>query len=267
MVFVKPNNIWINPQPIVIPDVIINPTIPTIVKQTTIIKETTPWKAKKAGINGSHVFLIVDESGSMSGLKKDTIGGINHFIKEQAKDKIATKITIVKFESDHVRIPVDGIPANEVGNFTDYHPAGGTNLLDAVGVVMEKINNLLSQKSKNERPSIFVQIITDGEENSSQNYNRDQIKKMINSAEKQDWIISYVGANVDSFAQSASLGLSSYGVSNYSVNNTMGTYSAMASSVKRTKSMRSMNMGYSDIQAATASMYNEDETKAMNKKA
>lgn len=228
-------------------------------------KTPEKFKPKKAGTKNSIIFLVVDESGSMSGLTQDTIGGINTLITEQAKDTIPTNLTIVKFEGGNIRVPIENVNVKSIKNFSDYRPAGGTNLLDAIGFTLNKINEILTKTHKEDRPSVFVQIITDGYENSSRKFSRSEIAEMIKDCEKADWIIGYVGANVDAFAESSSLGISSFASSGYNAHNTSDTYSVLSSSLNRTKGMRGLGMNYVDIQASVgASMYTDEEIATMN---
>jgi Mg-chelatase subunit ChlD len=221
-----------------------------------------PFKAKKAGTNGFHYFLLLDESGSMSDLTKDTIGGVNTLIKSQAKDNDGTKITVIKFEGGNILTPIDGVQATSLGEFRDYSPRGGTNLLDAVGYTIEKANALLATKSrKRDRPSIFIQIITDGQENQSRKFNRERIKEMLQSCEKADWIVSYVGANVDSFSEAHSIGINTAAVSNYSTSKTASTYQSMSSSLSRMKSLRSSGITGQAIYESNAVYTDAEKTE------
>lgn len=243
-----------------------SPIVQTTLINTNIINNsvvpTDPFKAKKAGTNGNHYFLILDESGSMSNLTKDTIGGVNTLIKKQIEDNDGTKMTIIKFEGGQVRIPVDNMPVEEIGEFKDYRPLGGTNLLDAIGVTLEKVNSYLKNMKKKERPSIFIQIITDGAENISRKFNKNTIKSMIESATSSDWIISYVGANVDSFSEAGAIGIHSSAISNYNVGATVDTYTALASSSSRMKNLRSYGATAQAIYSSGV-VYNDEEKKLM----
>lgn len=238
------------------------PNIQTTVQTTVAIApETKKFKAKKAGTKGFHCFLVLDESGSMSSLKNDTIGGVNSYIKKQAEDNDGTNITIVKFEGGQIRVPVKGVPATKMGNFTDYQPAGGTNLLDAVGTTLNMANDLLKSFKKADRPSIFIQIVTDGQENQSRNFSKEDIQGMVGQATEADWIITYVGANVDAFAESHSLGISSAATSNYVGKNTKGLYDTMAVSMTSMKSMRAMGMTANAMYSTNSIFSDEDRKK------
>ena len=230
-------------------------SLPNPFPQTLTQKE---FKAKKAGTNGSHVFLIVDESGSMSNLRTDTIGGINTLIKEQAKDDIHTNLTIIKFEGGDVKVPVSGFNVKEMKEFHDYKPSGSTNLLDAIGFAFERINDILGSLKKKERPSIFIQIITDGYENSSHKFTRQQIKNMVEKAESSDWVLSFVGANIDSFAESSSFGFNQNNTANYSANKTYDAYSTISTSLSRMKGMRSVGISASAIYSS-GSVYTAED--------
>ena len=51
-------------------------------------------------------------------------------------------------------------------------------------------------------------IITDGQENSSKEYSKAQIKKMISDKqEKYDWEFIFLGANIDAVSEAQSLGI------------------------------------------------------------
>ena len=118
--------------------------------------------------------LILDKSGSMSGLESYSIGGFNSMI-----EKLTSK---------------------------DYVAGGNTALLDAVGDTINKISKVEDIYAKN-RAVLFV-IITDGQENSSKEYSKAQIKKMISDKqEKYDWEFIFLGANIDAVSEAQSLGI------------------------------------------------------------
>jgi uncharacterized protein YegL len=221
-----------------------------------------PFKAKKAGTAGFYCYLILDESGSMSNLTKDTIGGVNSFLDQQRKDADGTKVTIVKFEGGNIRVPVQDADVSKLGQFTDYQPCGGTNLLDAVGHTIEMVNTMLKGKKKAERPSVFIQIVTDGHENQSRKYQREEIKNMISQCTEADWVVTYIGANVDAFAEGTSLGISAQATASYKTESTMDSYAAVAASTTRMKSLRSSGLAVSEIYSQNLA-YSDDERKLM----
>ena len=114
--------------------------------------------------NLSELVFILDRSGSMDGLEKDTIGGFNSMLKKQKAEEGEAIITTVlfddKYELLHDRNNIKGIsPITE----NEYYVRGTTALLDAIGRSIKKIENAHKHTLEAERPSkvLFV-ITTDG---------------------------------------------------------------------------------------------------------
>ena len=154
------------------------------------------------------IVFLLDRSGSMSGLESDTIGGYNSFIKEQKKIEGKVYLTTVLFDNDY-EVLHDRIDIQKVKNLTnkDYFVRGSTALLDAIGIT---INNI--KKQAKDHKVIFV-ITTDGMENVSREYTKDKIKKMIKQNKNFEFI--YLGANIDSYSEGASIGIDRTHIANY----------------------------------------------------
>lgn len=159
-------------------------------------------------MKNTEIVFLIDRSGSMSGLENDTIGGYNSFIKEQKKLEGKVKLTTVLFDNDYELLH-DKVDIKTVKSLTnkEYFVRGSTSLFDAIGIT---INNI-SKYQKNSKV-IFV-ITTDGMENSSREYTREQINKLIKS--KIDWEFLFLGANIDAYAEGTSLGIKKSHISNY----------------------------------------------------
>ena len=84
--------------------------------------------------NMTEIVFILDRSGSMSGLEKDTIGGFNSMIEKQKKENGEALISTVLFDNVseviHDRVPVQKVEPMTDG---DYSVRGCTALLDAIG--------------------------------------------------------------------------------------------------------------------------------------
>lgn len=119
------------------------------------------------------VVFILDKSGSMYGMENDTIGGYNHYI-EDFKNKDAN-ITTVLFNNEYEMI-CKRQKVSEVSKLTkkEYFVNGCTALLDAIG------NSIKFMEDEKAEKVIFI-ITTDGYENASRKYNKEQIKEMINA--------------------------------------------------------------------------------------
>lgn len=151
------------------------------------------------------VIFILDRSGSMRGTEKDTIGGYNGYIND-FKSKNA-KITTVLFDDKYEMI-TKRQNVSEVPELTEkqYYVRGCTALLDAIGKSIE-----FMEKEKAEKV-IFI-ITTDGYENASHKFNKEQIKEMIQG--HKEWEFMYIGADIDSYSEGQSIGINSSNISNY----------------------------------------------------
>jgi von Willebrand factor type A domain len=152
----------------------------------------------------SEIVLILDESGSMSFCKSDTVGGFNKFLTSQQKIKGEANVTFVKF-SDYYKIINDATPINHVShlNESNYTPSNSTALLDAVGKTINSIGKRLANTPENQRPEkVIMVIITDGYENNSKEFSRKQIFDMVtHQREKYNWEFIFLGANIDAWGQ------------------------------------------------------------------
>ncbi len=168
--------------------------------------------------NATELVFILDRSGSMTGLEKDTIGGFNAMLKKQKEVEGECRITTVLFDNQ-LNILHDRLDIQAIGSLTerDYHVGGSTALLDAIGSTINKIGNVQKHSSHEHRASkvLFV-IITDGEENSSREFSSQRIKKMIeHQMNKYGWEFIFLGANIDAVETSKMYGIRPDRTQNY----------------------------------------------------
>lgn len=146
----------------------------------------------------SELVFILDRSGSMSGLEKDTIGGFNSLIQKQRREKGKCYVSCVLFD-DVQEVIYDRVPLNEVKKMTQkqYYARGCTALLDAMGGAIHHIGNVHKYSKEEIGKTLFI-IITDGLENSSKRYTYVTIKQMVErQKEKYGWEFIFIGANMD----------------------------------------------------------------------
>ncbi len=182
----------------------------------------------------TEVIFLIDRSGSMCFLVEDTIGGFNSFIDNQKTIEGEARLTTVLFDNEY-EVLHDHQDLSKVEHIThkEYFPRGATALLDAIGKTITSVGNRLNQTPEEERPANLILVITtDGAENASVEFSREQIKKMVeHQQEKYNWNFLFLGANIDSFGTASSLGVSAKGVANYSANG-VGTASVYSSVTK-----------------------------------
>lgn len=164
------------------------------------------------------IVLIIDKSGSMDTIREDAIGGFNSFLAEQKNIDRDANVTFVLFD-DRYDLIHDGKDINEVEELTKktYRPSGTTALLDAVGRTVDRVGERLDKLNESEKPeNVIVFILTDGMENASSDYNKDQVKEMIEHQEsKYSWEFIYGGANQDAFAEAGGLGIKAQNTFNF----------------------------------------------------
>lgn len=150
--------------------------------------------------------FVMDRSGSMSGSEDDTIGGFNSFIQKEIKKELDTRVTTVLFD-DRYEMLYKRKPIHEVDKLTEneYWVRGCTALLDAIGKTINTLDREIDNKV------LFV-IMTDGMENASREYSKDQIRNLIGN---HDWEFIYIGADIDSYAEANKIGIARSRVANY----------------------------------------------------
>lgn len=219
-------------------------------KQTKA-KKTSATKLK------SFVNVILDKSSSMEIGRDGTISGYNEFVKGLKVDKETDySISLTQFNihmaGPELTISYADTPLSEVPALTReaYRPQGGTPLYDAIGECVRRIE----AKGRD----ILVVIITDGEENSSREFDKTKIQALIKEKEALGWKFVFLGAEIDSYQVGGAMGMSVGATANYTKGNEQALYSNLAQSTM----LRSSDVRERGAQVANCMAFFSDAQKS-----
>lgn len=194
------------------------------------------------------ITVVVDASGSMEPLTKDTIGGFNQFVKGQQEVANAGKavVSLVTFNTEMQPVFV-GKDVNEVEPLTNgsYRPAGGTALLDTLARAIDSAAERVKQNGADK--TIFV-IITDGEENSSRQFTRKQVFDRITDKRLSGWEFMFLGANQDAITEAAKIGIDYKWAANFTGDKYGATYTLASTNVARSRTTADADVTFDSAQ-------------------
>ncbi len=198
----------------------------------------------------TEIVFIIDRSGSMAGLEKDTIGGFNSMIERQKKEKGEARVSTVLFDTN-CTVVHDRVEIQKVEPMTErtYYVGGCTALLDAIGGAIHHIGNVHKYAREEDVPehTLFV-ITTDGMENASRQYSINHVKKMIKHEKKKyGWEFLFLGANIDAVETAARFGISRDRAVNYNCDSygTRLNYQVVGEAISHMRMEGSMPAGWS----------------------
>lgn len=149
--------------------------------------------------------IILDESGSMDCVCRQTISGCNETIntiksaQRMYADTQEYYVSIFAFQGNEERPSrylIKNVPASDVNHITpeDYKPWGSTPLNDATGSTLV---DLKATVACSENAIGSVTIITDGMENASVKYSTERVARMIQALKEIGWNFNFIGANIN----------------------------------------------------------------------
>ena len=203
--------------------------------------------------NCTHITIILDRTGSMESIRDDTIGGFNAFLNQQKAEPNKATLTLIQFDTQdpyevlHKFKPIEDVPELTRETFV---PRAATPLLDAMGRGINDLENSLAEMKENEKPSrVIIVIITDGQENSSLEFRKDQIEKMIKEKqEKASWQFVFLSADLAAIGDALATGIHATSTMSYD-KTARGTKEAWISASMRIaeyRSGRSKNVSFTE---------------------
>lgn len=186
------------------------------------------------------IAVILDRSGSMSGMESDVIGAFNKLLDDQKKIPDPCQMSVVRFDHEYEMFVRDQNLADiKPLDSQAYQPRGNTALLDAIGRTIDDLGRSFDALAPDAKPEkVIVVIHTDGEENASKEYSADRIKTMIeHQTSKYGWSFIFVGANQDAILAAKKYGIQASNAMTYAntskgVQNTMRAVSCNVSSAR-----------------------------------
>lgn len=159
----------------------------------------------------THITIILDRTGSMEAIRSDTIGGFNSFLKQQQQEPGEVTMTLVQFDAQNpYEIIHDCRPIREVPelNAKTYVPRAATPLFDTMGRGINHLQETLDRMPEGDLPEkVVLVVITDGQENSSREFNKNQVTAMIKEKqEKAGWKFVFLSADLSAMEDAMTSG-------------------------------------------------------------
>lgn len=213
--------------------------------------------------NYSHLIFVVDRSGSMQRTATDATGGIHQYLRDQTVIAGKKTFSLYQFDTEHDR--VFSFAPLAKGLTYELQARGLTALQDAIMNAVTREGEALAAMEEDQRPGrVVLTIVTDGDENASVEFygaeGLAQVKELLTQQQNvYSWQVSYIGANVNAFANAAAMGINQEAAANYTSSH-LGTQNAFAmASAGTSRYLRGSSAGISYTQAERdASMTGDD---------
>lgn len=200
------------------------------------------------------VTFLLDRTGSMAGIKEDTIGAFNTYLEELQKEGAGIEFTLLQFDSTSldkicVRRPVKDVEPLNNENFV---PRDMTPLIDAAYKTIEAVEKSLAAHPADK---VVVCILTDGQENASEDHTWKELAALIKKKRKAGWQFNFMGAGIDAYDQGARMGIKRGETVSYDSTNPMSTQAAFVATAANTRAYSSGVSGqtvYTDTQKAAS---------------
>ena len=192
--------------------------------------------------NLTHLYFLLDRSGSMQTIVDDTVGGFDAFIAEQRKGSGECRVTLAQFDDHYEEVyadrPIADVPALVL------QPRGTTALLDSIARLVTDAGQRLAALPEDQRPgTVVVGIMTDGMENASREWAHPQVKQLIETQTRDyQWQFLYLGADQDAIEVGMSIGVGAGHAVTYGRGKVKQAMAATAANVTRYREARAGGM-------------------------
>lgn len=161
---------------------------------------TTSNKPSTSDATKLYAHVVLDRSGSMHSCAAEAVSGYNGYV---ATLPPGARVSLTLFDTEGIDLVRDGVETAAAGLVDgEYAPRGGTPLYDAIGLTIAE-----AEKRSSGFDRVALVILTDGFENASEKFRRDDILKLLTRKQEQDgWLVVYLGANQDAWAVGESFG-------------------------------------------------------------
>ena len=189
----------------------------------------------------THIALIVDRSGSMEGIHTDMNPAILKLLKEQSEVDGDCTVDVTTFD-DQIEFPYVFVDPLDVKDPVIV-PRGSTALNDATGSTIVRLGEALAKMDEADRPSkVIVIVVTDGMENASREYTREQVKALVDKQTSEfQWEFVFLAANIDAFETGRGYGYTAGQTMNFAPSSAgvANSYAAASANITRSRVSKS----------------------------
>jgi hypothetical protein len=186
----------------------------------------------------THIYFLLDRSGSMQSIKTDTEGGFAAFVEEQRRAPGDCRVTLAQFDHEY-DVVYSGVPVAAVPPLA-LQPRGTTALLDAMGRLVTDAGAELAALPEDERPgTVIVAVMTDGLENASREWTHTAIRSLVEQqTSAYAWQFMYMGADQDAIEVGTRLGVDAAYSVTYGRGKAKEALAGAAGKISRLRSVR-----------------------------
>ncbi len=150
-----------------------------------------------------HAYILLDRTGSMQSIWTEALGSVNAYVKGLAEgDGYATLAVFDAHDGLQFDVLRAAVPVQTWKDVTDSEatPRGMTPLFDAIGRMIARAESEAPEKA-------VLVIMTDGEENSSREMKKEDVKAALDRVEKKGWQVVFLGAEFAKFNDADAVGI------------------------------------------------------------